>query len=311
MNKLVLVGAPTGAFLAMLGIPLATQAAVDPANPCNIQGWYVNSDEGDRVPERKLEGFEFENTDLIHHATNFPLRFLQPGWYAASSTPSQPSFFSVEVRDPTTDAYGTLRWNRSGPNVGKWQITIGAATPPDPTVTVGTFVDADPVALLKDKVTKWGPFTSATRVVSFGVGYTKDPPGIVKTTVSAVNFQGRVYTFKCQKPVDPSPSPSTSTSTSSSPSPSSSPTASGSSSSTPSATTSSSPSSSPSASATQPSATATATSGTPIVPADNEEEGLPVTSGPKFVWIGVIGTAVAAIGAILVGLARKRHQSRH
>ena len=311
MKKAVAPALAAGVLL--LAVPTQANAVVDPTNPCNIQGWYVNDDEGGRKPERKLEGFVFEDKDLIHHATNFPLRFLQPGHFAYTGTaPDQPSFFSVEVRDLTTDAYGTLRWIKS---TGKWSIDIGAATLPshNPNTTPGHFEDSSPVELLKGKVSKWGPFTAATRVVSFGVGYTNSPASAVKTTVTAVNFLGRVYTFKCDKPVDPSPttSPSASQTPSSTPSSStsSSPTASPSSSVSP--TQSGTPTSTASATTSSSSASTSPSSGVAGEATNGPDGGaLPVT-GNKAIWIGVIGTAVAAIGGIFVFLGRKRRQGRH
>ena len=165
--------------------------------------WYVNGDEdgsdpnqGDRRPFATNDGLVFSPADLIHHATNLPASSLQPGSFVAAPAPDQPSFFSVEVANPS-GAYGTLRWNGA-----QWSITIGSGGG----ATAGTFSNADPVALLAGRVTKWGAFEPTTdRVFSFGVGYTNSPPGTVTSLVSSISFMGTTYGLSC--PVAPSPSP--------------------------------------------------------------------------------------------------------
>lgn len=184
------------------------QAAPVPLGAC-LTDWYVNGpDETNRKPETTATGLRFEASDLIHHATSVPLKDLKPGNYVATPAPDQPSFFSVEVTN-ANGAYGTLRWN---PTAAKWLIVIGAGNG----ATAGTFEDANPVTLLTGKVTKWGAFDPATaKVVSFGVGYTENPPGTVATTVSSVTFADTKYSLVC---VAPSQSASTSASASVSPS---------------------------------------------------------------------------------------------
>lgn len=300
------------AACALAGVALlstaaqSASAAVDPKNPCNISGWYVNADEAppapDRRPDRTLAGFVFEGNDLIHHSANVPLAFLKPGWFNASPAPDQSSFFSVEVRDPTTNAYGTLRWNSA---TALWQITIGEGTGPAGPATHGTFSGADPVALLKDKVTKWGKFTSATRVVSFGVGYTNDPSGKVKTVVTSVTFMNKPFYFNCLKEVDPSPTTTTTPSSSpTSPSPSATSTASPSASAT---SSSPSPSSTRSPSSPSPSASS-ATTSPAVVPAPDDDESLPVTgsSGLPLLIGGALIALLAGIAAVVASQYRKR-----
>ena len=174
-----------------------------PALPLNCPGssdWYVNPDETDRKPERVQAGLKFGPADLVHQETSLAVSALTGGSYSlatGSDEPDQPSFFSVEVRD-TTGAYGTLRRDGS-----QWSITIGAGTGPDGAATDGTFSGADPAALLAGKVTKWGKFTSSATVVSFGVGYTKNPPGTKTVTVRSVTFQGKTYPMTCTPPTTP------------------------------------------------------------------------------------------------------------
>lgn len=194
------VALPTGA--------VTVAGACDPA-------WYVNADETNRRPDQVRGGFLFKGSDLIHRETSIALKDLKPGTYVVapnSPAPDQPSFFSVEVRN-TNGAYGTLRWN---PGTGKWDIVIGASSAASPAVaTAGTFSDADPMVLLAGKVTKWGAFDPATaKVVSFGVGYTLNPPGVQETTIRSVRFAGQTYDLRCE----PAPSASASASGSAAPS---------------------------------------------------------------------------------------------
>lgn len=183
---------------------MATPEPAQTLGDCNV-GWYVNLDEVDRKPTPGPAGLKFEGNDLIHYAKTLPVADLKPGVYSADPTPDQASFFSVEVRSGS-NAYGTLRWN---PTTSKWSITIG----PGGAATDGTFENADPVALLAGKVTKWGAFDPETnQVVSFGVGYTNSPPGKVATVVTEVVFAGKTYDMKCKGPESPSPSPDASSS---------------------------------------------------------------------------------------------------
>lgn len=174
---------------------------------CLHADWYVNPDEADRLPTQTETGLEFDGADLVHRAIEKPLAELTPGTYVATPDPDQPSFFSVEVRN-SAGAYGTLRWNLTGPDANKWTIVIGAGTGPDGAATDGTFTDANPVTLLTGKITKWGAFDAApVKVISFGVGYTKNPPGTVKTIVTSVTFGGATYGLACQPEEEPSPDP--------------------------------------------------------------------------------------------------------
>lgn len=183
--------------LAVVSPALATPDTAPVESLCNT-GWYVNPDETTRKPVQTEAGLEFEGSDLVHHLADVSLADLEPGDFEANPAPDQPSFFSVEVRSDK-GAYGTLRHDGT-----QWTIVIGAGTGPDGPATAGTFTGIDPVALLADKITKWGAFKDAViTVVSFGVGYTLNPPGTVKTTVTSVSFQGKEYKLDCPaKPED-------------------------------------------------------------------------------------------------------------
>lgn len=269
---------------ATVGVTVASTATATTPALALCSGWYVNPDETSRAPEQLSDGLKFESTDLIHHVVaNLPVASLLPGSYAATPAPDQPSFFSVEVRNPS-GAYGTLRWN---PSAVMWQITIGAGTGPGGPATDGTFSGADPAALLAGKVTKWGAFAAGTDVVvSFGVGYTANPPSTVATKVTSITFQGQASLTYC---LPPASSPAASSSSSSSKPASATATA------TVSASSSASASASTSASATP--------SSTPIV--TRPVGGLPLTGAP-LIAIGGVGVALVLLGGVALWLLKRR-----
>lgn len=191
----------TGAALVsgLAALALAGPAAATEANPfadCkNLADWYVNPDEGDRKPAATEAGLEFSGADLIHHeVTGLSVAALEPGTFtltAGSDVPDQPSFFSVEVNKAGGGAYGTLRWN---PSNNKWSMVANG----------GTFYEDTSAAKVVEDAGK------GTLVVSFGVGYTKTPPGTATVIVKSVNFNGATWNLTCPK-TSASPSPSKTT----------------------------------------------------------------------------------------------------
>jgi LPXTG-motif cell wall-anchored protein len=285
MNIPLRVSAVVGIVATALVIPAVGRAAVDPANPCNVQGWFVNPDEADREPARALGGFTFEGADLIHHdaPAGLTTAALSSGDFTASPAPDQPSFFSVEVSG-TDGGYATLRYNRL---THLWEVVTGGQF----------YADADP-----DKLVDLPPVKRSHTVVRFGVGYTKSPPGTVKTTVTAVSFQGKAFTFLCPSPVDPSPSQSPSATLSPTPSASqTSPSPSGSST----ATTSASPSSSVTRT---PTSSPSRASQTPLVPADAGDSGRLPTTGASLPLFIAAGAALVVAGGLALFVARKRRR---
>jgi hypothetical protein len=283
------------AGLALAGTASAT--TVTPAGPsfatcANLAGWYVNGDEADRKPEATAAGLKFEPADLIHHAvTGVTVETLTPGDYVAAPAPDQASFFSVEVRDVDGSGYATLRYNRS---THLWNLVTG-----------GQFYEHANPAILVDMP----PVDRSHQVISFGVGYTKNPPGTVTTVVSRVTFNGNSYPLTCAPPTtSPTASASASQSASVSPSASTSASASASASASVSASASQSASASPSATRTTPATTRPTTSPaatfTPL-PAGNSGDDLPLTGSPVFLIAG-LGVAVVGTGAVLTILARRR-----
>jgi hypothetical protein len=188
--KRVAVGllAVAGLLSLTTGVSWSSTSHTTPAHVrCNAD-WYQNPDETTRKPVQKPGGLEFSDTDLVHHKVyGLTVEHLHPGSYFAFPAPGQPSFFSVEVSG-TDGGYATLRWN---PSAHKWEMTTG-----------GQFYTAYTPAALVDKVT---PHKSHT-VVSFGVGFTANPPGTVHTLVRSVVFNHHVYSLGC-KPIHPKPRP--------------------------------------------------------------------------------------------------------
>jgi hypothetical protein len=182
----------------------ATESNTDVKCP-GVSGWYVNGDETDRKPTTTTEGMKFEPADLVHHAASVPMVNVKPGSFAlatGSNAPDQPSFFSVEVRDAGTGAYGTLRWDGAA-----WTLVTNTAS----------YSKADPMGYVGVE-TKWGKLTAQAKVISFGVGYTKTPAGSKTVTVKSVTFAGQTYKLNCTPPgkpvtTPPTPSPSVTTPT--------------------------------------------------------------------------------------------------
>lgn len=182
------VGVVVGALFLATGSALADDSAqTHIKSDCSASAFYVNTeDEVDRLPGDTEDGLVFDGSDLIHHETDVALADLNHGTFTASPAPDQNSFFSVEISDPD-GAYGTLRWNM---DTSMWDLTTN----------LDQFHKANPADYIGVD-TKWGKITDKTRVFSFGVGYTANPPGTVKTTVSKITFGGKDYDLTCKPPV--------------------------------------------------------------------------------------------------------------
>lgn len=170
-----------------------------------FQEWYVNPDEGDRLPEQVEAGFLFQPADLVHHVAGFPLDDLGTGGaFTADPSPDDNFRFSVEIINADMTGYATLHWN---PVTDKW--FIGGA---DASLGQYTNEEADPETFI-GKLGRFGEIKADSMVMSFGVGYTKNPPGTIETIVSSVIFAGVTYDLTCAlEPVPtatltPSPSP--------------------------------------------------------------------------------------------------------
>ena len=183
------LGLALAAGLVAVAAPAAnaTESGLSFATCANLEGWYVNGDETDRRPTATEAGLKFEGDDLIHHQiTGVTVDNLTPGTFEASPDPDQPSFFSVEVWDSDRSGYATLRWNTE---TDEWNMVREGQL----------YAHDNPAELVK----LTDPDRSHT-VRSFGVGYTKNPPGTVATVVSSVTFNGQVYDLTCPA-TDPEP----------------------------------------------------------------------------------------------------------
>jgi hypothetical protein len=182
----ILVAAFSAVLLTGGVVASATAASAHTHTPhhqvvCNSD-WYQNPDETTRKPVQKPSGLEFSDTDLVHHKVyGLTVEHLHPGAYVAYPAPGQPSFFSVEVSG-SDGKYGTLRWNRAA---GYWEATSQGQQHHD--TNPAALADAFPLHL-------------SHTVVSFGVGFTANPPGTVTTLVRWVKFNRHLYWLGC-KPV--------------------------------------------------------------------------------------------------------------
>ncbi len=284
---LAVVGAAALSVPLFFGATATAETTQTDLNPCKVEGWFVNPDEADREPTRTYDGFVFESTDLIHHNAPAGLTTadLESGDFNASPAPDQSSFFSVEVSGDD-GGYATLRYNRSS---HEWDMVTGGVL----------YSNADP-----DKLVEMVTPNKSKKVVRFGVGYTKNPAGTVKTTVTSISFQGKVYTLKCEKPTEPTKSPTATPTGSPTKSPTSSPTA------TPTGSPTKSPTATPSSTGTTsptPSKTTNSPIVTPVDPTGNDEE-LPVTGASVGMLVaGAIG--VTALGTLLVIAGRRRKRT--
>lgn len=265
-------GGPVAALAVAAGAtPPATTVA-----PC-LDGWYVNPDETHRKPTLTTQGLKFEGNQLVHHGATGSIEGLTGGSFVASPEPDQPSFFSVEVRNADGSGYATLRWN---PATSKWSMVVS-----------GTLFENSSAS----ELVKMSTPAKSSFLLSFGVGYTNNPPGTVATVVSSVTFRGTTYSLKCASSSSSSSSASASASSSSSSKPASqSPSGSSSATSSPSATTT----------ATATASASTSTTPAPVVPAGSSG-GLPLT-GINLWVLGGVGLALVCAGAAALVLLKKR-----
>lgn len=196
-----LLAALAGAF-ALTATPVQATAVND--NPCGVQGWYVNPDETDDAPTRSVDGFFFDNKDLIHHATapiDLPDIKILTGSFEADTAGKV--VFKMETENP----YSTIIQN---PDASFWSTAmtydqIGGQG--HPVVSVSDLIGKD----TKPGKVKYG---DTTHVVTFGVGYWVADGN---TTVSSITFHGTTYDLTCKPKPTESTSP-TATPTKTSPS---------------------------------------------------------------------------------------------
>lgn len=203
MPKGILRYALAGALTLAVLVPIGSAWADTPTKAiegCHSDEWYVNDDgdETGRMPTQTEDGLKFVGGQLVHHkpvpATIY-VRNLTPGTYEATPAPSLSSFFSVEIANPDGSGYATLRYDTAD---DKWNIG-------------GTSVrEANPLNLIGKKTRNGDEIEFDAKVLSFGVGYVRNPANGTETTVTSVTFAGRTYDLTCKPEPTTSPSPTTS-----------------------------------------------------------------------------------------------------
>lgn len=189
-----------GSFLiASQGAYATTTPGPSFATCDNLKGWYANPDEQDQLPTPTEDGLKFEGKDLIHHATSgIDLADMDHVTTTFVASTAGKVVFKVETSAP----YSTIITNADGK---LWSTAMTYDQEGGQGHPVAHYSD------LVGKPTKPGkaPFTSASTVVTFGVGYWVEEGS---TVVSSISFHGTVYPLTC-KPVvveTTSPAPHTS-----------------------------------------------------------------------------------------------------
>lgn len=185
----VLVAGALVALPLMLTGPASATTTDGPSyETCpNLSGWYVNNDESSDKPAPTADGLLFENKDLIHHATD-PIDLADMDKVTGSFVATKPGkvLFKVETSAPyssiITDADGKF-WSTAmtydqeggqGHPVAKYSDLLGKPTKPGKP-----------------------PYTSATNVVTFGIGYAVAEGD---TVVKSITFHGKTYPLTCAAP---------------------------------------------------------------------------------------------------------------
>jgi hypothetical protein len=147
------------------------------------QAWYVNGDEIALMPEQVADGFLFDGPSLVHHSLAAPVTLaLAPlnGAFTATLSTGVLPLFKMETLTP----YSTI--NKTG--AGKYWSSKIASGPGSQGAPVDTVAELAALA----------PYTAATTVFSFGVGYANDTGN--KAIVHTVTFGGSKYDLKCAPP---------------------------------------------------------------------------------------------------------------
>lgn len=195
MKRVITIAAAALAFGFYLGTP--AQATEGPAGPSfttcdNLKGWYVNPDESGDKPTATVDGLLFEGKDLIHHETS-PIDLADMDKVTHSFTASNAGkvVFKVETAAP----YSTIVTNADG-KIWSTAMTYDQEG--------GQGHPVEKYSELVGKPTKPGkaPYTSASSVATFGVGYWVAEGD---TVVSSISFHGHTYDLTCPPPVTTAP----------------------------------------------------------------------------------------------------------
>jgi LPXTG-motif cell wall-anchored protein len=245
----------------------------------NLTGWYANEDEQGDLPQATVAGLKFEGKDLIHHATSLDFTDFDKTNKSFEATTSGKVVFKAETSGP----YSTIVINADGK---LWSTAF------KPEATGGQNL---PVAKAEDLIGKPDsmkpgklPYTAASRVVTFGVGYWVEAGS---TVVRSISFHGHKYWLTCH------PKPSTSPSASTSPTVKPSASASASATVKPSATTKA---------PTQPTTAAPSSSAPVVIVGTSGGTSLPVTGANGFILVGLGAIAVGGGLALLLAARRRK-----
>lgn len=153
----------------------------------NLAGWYANPDEQSDLPTPTVDGLKFEGKDLIHHATD-PLDFTDFDKTGKSfeATAAGKVVFKAETSGP----YSTIVINADGKiwsTAFKYEAVGGQGNP----VAKAEDLIGKPDSMKPGKV----PYTAASRIVTFGVGYRVEEDS---TVVSSISFHGTKYPLICK-----------------------------------------------------------------------------------------------------------------
>lgn len=184
------------ATLALTGlvVTLTPAQATTSASTCS-PGWYVNPDETSLTPVQKDGGLLFDGPSLVHHATSGPLaEAATDSSFVATVTTGAAPLFKFETSKP----YSTINKTAAGLY---WSSKIASG--------VGSQASPTTLAILAATA----PYTEATVLISFGVGYANDAGNAA--TVKSVTYAKITYSFVCVPPVT-STTPTTKSSTPSS-----------------------------------------------------------------------------------------------
>jgi len=262
-----------------LGTPaLATEGSQTPGpsfETCkNLTNWYANPDEQGDLPTPTEAGLLFEDRDLIHHAVGgIDLADMDRVNYSFDASTAGKVVFKVETSSP----YSTVITNADGK---LWSTAMTYDQDGGQGHPVAKYSD------LVGKPTKPGKatYTSASMVVTFGVGYWVTEGS---TVVSSITFHGKTYPLTCKPPVTTPPTTAPTTGTTTGP--------------TTKPTITSKPTTRPTGSATTSSPAPGGVTTTNV----SDGGGLPVT-GPSIGWLAAGGALVLAAGGGLAFLARRR-----
>lgn len=194
MKRMIVILAAALAAGFYLGTPAQATTGHGPsfATCDNLKGWYANPDEQGDLPTPTAAGLLFEGKDLVHHQTSaIDLADMDKVAYSFTATNAGKVVFKVE----TTAPYSTIVTNADG-KIWSTAMTYDQDG--------GQGHPVEKYSELVGKPTKPGkaPYTSASAVATFGIGYWVAEGD---TVVSQIKFHGHTYDLTCPPPVTTAP----------------------------------------------------------------------------------------------------------